>query len=184
MGQVGLDDRGVWDRDLLAHHYIAWSELIGYTLSSYQAGTVDWLSRTGRATGPTVTLYGPNGTVISIAEADWGMRILDVAVVKAHEVLRQRAVPCNHAPFVLGQDALSHEHMGTLPLADIEAVTLDSSYELVIRKRGLIWIKLGLGQVNNGLLLVEWLAERGVNVLVDRDAPIPPPVRHYLATIV
>jgi hypothetical protein len=100
---------------------------------------------------------------------------LDLAFEQLHARLRGR--PRNYAPFTLTDSELVHEKKGSLGLADIEKVhTAQASFSVKKRGKRLAWARVHMKRINNVMLLVEDLAERGLVIDAQSEVFVPPPV--------
>jgi Bacterial PH domain len=195
-----VDEDGVATRGLFGARRIGWDDIVGYRFWSYELkpqggraaqaalviGAIGYLERGGRARGADnrrfgtgagtgrLTLIGRDGTRIAI---DGRYRdvvsVLDRIFAEMHRRLRAEARQ-SFAPFAFDGSALRFRGNRALELGEIELISVTND-KLAVRKRGarLSWVATSMKRVDNGVLLLEELARRGVAVQASAGVFLP-----------
>lgn len=197
--RMWIDERGIRTKGAFGTSELAWDQVSHYTYWSMgqqavyagQAGlagalVVGLVLLIARAVGKgdknrkftqgRLTIFGVNGERVHVDRRYKKVtEALDVCFHELHGRLRTR--PRNYAPFTLSDTELVHAKKGPIGLADVEKVDCAQA-RLSVRKRGkrLAWAGVQMKNVNNVMLLVEDLAERGLVVNAQHEVFVPPPV--------
>ena len=197
-----VDEGGVVAKGLFGSRRIAWDDVRKYRFWSYELqvkgrgahagqaavvlGAIGLLERGGRARGVDnrrfgtgtgsgrLTLLGRDGTRIAI---DGRYRdvasVLDRIFAELHRRLRLEARR-NFAPFALEGSALLFRGNRAIDLADIEMISVTND-RLAVRKRGArsSWATSSMKRLDNGMLLLEDLRDRGVRVHASAGVFLP-----------
>jgi hypothetical protein len=175
--RVVVDRDGVRARGVHRWVALAWDEIDRYTYWSGNASSHARRSLEIGAPGSSVVgtrhvliLYGKDGTRVRI---DSRYRGAHVAIARILTVLHARlGENASFAPFSLDDEGLRHARRGLLPWKQLERVKLDNQLpprlRVLERGRVLAWVSVRMSHVHNGILLLERLAERGVELDLGR----------------
>jgi hypothetical protein len=195
-----VDASGIAAKSLWGTRRISWDDIVGYRFWSYELqprgrnagqaklviGAIGFLERGGRAAGADnrrfgtgtgsgrMTLIGRDRTRIAI---DGRYRdvvsVLDRIFAEIHRRLRASACQ-SFGPFALDGSVLRFRGGRALDLGEIELISVDND-RLAVRKRGarLSWAGASMKRVDNGMLLLEELARRGVTVKASAGVFLP-----------
>jgi hypothetical protein len=169
-GSLIIDDRGLEARDRHSTTHMAWQDIARYRFWSHVRRRSHPAHRALSIGQLTVFSRAGHELVIdqryaSLAEA------LDDVFAQLHATLAN-AASC--APFTLDDTNLVHASKGSLALADIRDVHLAGA-TLVVRRHGKLWpwAAEAMSNVDNVLVLVEKLADRGVLVRASEHSFLP-----------
>lgn len=197
-----LDGEGIERHGVFSRKRLAWGDIQGYSFSSIdpsagaggvgaiQGGVVGVLvvaalrsafkkpAHTALHSG-RLLLRGA-GTKLKV---DPGFRDVVLALEQTFaEVHRRLADTTRFGPLTFDGSTLTHVKKGALALMEIEKVSVGSSGTVTIRKVGkrLSWVSLPMARIDNLMLLLEKLADRGVSVEVAGACYLPGATLHLI----
>lgn len=166
-----IDESGVIARGLLGQRALAWGEIRHYTY---------WMGRYGNM---ELVLHGRDGRWILIDARYRGVAAASARIIATlHALHGERAT---FAPFTIEDEGLRHAKAGLLRWKQLEIVKLDHQQPQRMRVlqhgKALAWVSEPLTEVENSVLLLERLAERGVVVEVPPVQLVTERLRDMLA---
>jgi hypothetical protein len=176
--RVVVDREGVTARGVVGQVVLGWTAIDHYT---YWSGNADGSGRRSLEIGApgssvvgtrhALVLCGKDGTRLRIDSRYRGAHLAIATILAVvHARLGEEA---SFAPFSLDVEGLRHARRGLLPWKQVELVKLDNqlppSLRVLERGRALAWVRVRMSHVHNGMLLLERLAERGVELELGRS---------------
>jgi hypothetical protein len=139
---------------------------------------------TVRNTRHHMVLVGAGVTFRFGSEMHDADRAAAIVLAEIHPRLRARGAPGSGAselrPFTVEEAGLRHASAGLLSWADLEKVALTEELpprvRVMKRRKALAWVSERLDRVDDGMLLLEELAARGVPVTRGRTTVVTAPV--------
>ncbi len=171
--RVAVDATGVRARGAFGERALAWDAIDHYTYWSGTARTIQTIDPRIDAPANSVLgsrhvldLHGRDGQRIRIDSRYRGAERAIAAIVR--EVHARHAGRTSFLPFEVRSDGLHHARAGVLPWQRLEQVKLDAQQppRLRVLEHGKAWpwASEPMSRIHDGLLLLEQLAERGVQI--------------------
>jgi hypothetical protein len=177
--RIRLDHHGVTVRGAFGDRAeLSWADVDRYTYwSARLRGSV--LGRSDRRidaphhsvtnTRHVLKLFGHDRTVCIDANYFGAERAAAMALGVLHPLLAERA---RFTPFAIMNEGLVHATGGVLPWHELDAIRIDNSVPprlcVMKVKKSFPWRAESLGDVWNGMLLLERLADRGIAIDLGR----------------
>jgi hypothetical protein len=173
--RVVVDHEGVTWRGIGGSGRIGWADVEHYR---YWSGHIrgirplpDRLVDAGTATvvgtRHHLVLQGDGRCVVVDSSLDGAERAVGRAFAELHPRLRARG-PLDFAPFAILDAGLHHAQHGLLPWVEVEKIALSNELPPRLRvmkhRKAFAWASEKLGEIRNGMLLLEELAERGIAI--------------------
>ena len=107
------------------------------------------------------------------------VQLLELVFAELHARLGASA---DFAPFSLDQHALRHAKKGELALAEIESIRV-AGFQIAVHKRGkrLAWCRVQMVRMNNSMLVLQQIADRGIVVNPASEVFVPEPTMRIFA---
>jgi hypothetical protein len=174
-GRLGWDD---------VDHYRYWSGHVSGPGRDLRDRLVDARTATVVGTRHHLVLQGETHQVVIDSSLYGAERAVGRVLAELHPRLRSRG-PLDLAPFTIRDDGLHHAKAGLLAWVDVEKITLSNELppRLRVMKHGkaFAWASEPLGEIRNGMLLLEELAERGIAIDPGHQALITEPMLSSMA---
>jgi hypothetical protein len=166
-----IDEHGVSVRGMLGRRAFAWDEIRHYTYWAGRYGNVE------------LVLRDHDGRWMLLDARYRDIRAATARIIaELHARYGERAT---FAPFSLEDEGLRHMRAGLLRWKDLEVVKLDRQepQRMRVLKRGkaLAWVSTLLSEVENSVLLLERLGERGVAIELPPAQLVTTRLREMLA---